>query len=351
MKADVDPAIVNAQVQKKYEFPTSNRMRSSLWPRSIYLPSTDPEHFTAEESFEVIWAGRRTGFFGSEGNGGRGGSCRSVRWSEVCDKMVGYFGRLVYDVSSSRPLSREDLAVLAEDEGPWRNPSTPARRAAQQGGSVDDVVINLEALRPFWVWFWQATLTLRRTRAWWLGESRGVRGFAGFVKKSDVVTLLSGRAPGTFLIRFSASRPGALAIHYASVRERGMVRDVLVNVTDSGSLSCEDSGPQAGRQVLTYSNLEDLVRQMSHLTRFHPDTPKGEIIPFRRSLARHRMSMQEGEHGRLSGGREAGMESQRRHSMEETRRRASMANGTSRVSMSRPLRPPVSSLERASAHA
>lgn len=138
---------------------------------------------------------------------------------------------------------------------------------------MSEVLISRKKLKPFWAWFWQAATTLRRTPVWSKGEAGPASGFAGFMRKDVALGLLSRAAPGTFLVRFSTSKPGALAIHYmaTSRSRRGTVVSGIVNVSKAGALSVEN-----GTQ--TFHDLDDLVLSTEQLRFIHPNVRKEDVF-------------------------------------------------------------------------
>lgn len=219
------------------------------------------------DAFHALWAdivGQNTEFYGlTEGRA----RTQAVQWGRWSEALVRYFSVHVPG-ARDRPLSSGDLKMFAEDATLWKG-ACPAEMAARQDVDVPAVLMSHEGLKKFWVWFYQATITLRRTFAWSLGVNKHKPGFAGFMKKSTAIALLANAARNTFLIRFSASMPGGLAIHYRSSPRRGVV-SVSVQVGPGGELSY-DNGP-------TYHDLVDLALRSKPLLYVYPNTPKTEIF-------------------------------------------------------------------------
>lgn len=201
----------------------------------------------------------------------------SISWGRLCTAIASYFAARVTG-ARDRPLTKADFELFAEDSALWVGP-TPAQLRARYDGDVAAVPITLEDFKPFWGWFWQAVATLKSTGAWSAGAGGAAPGFAGFVKKASLGRLLSRARPGTFLIRFSISKPGALAVHYSSFRNRGVVKNVVVNVNDRGELSFDTGDAR-------YRNLDELALKTRQLMFLHPNTPKNEVF----SRPQHRSS-------------------------------------------------------------
>lgn len=238
---------------------------------------------TASDALEVLWSEVKgkslDGFYGpSSGGGAEGGGAGSdgVRWGRLCEAIGRYFERRVLGAKIRR-LEASDFDLFASDEALWRQSDgpPPAETALKHGRDVAGVPISRKKLEPFWRWFWQAVTTLRRTAAWSTGLNGPALGFAGFMKKDAALTLLSSAEPGTFLIRFSTSKPGALAVHYVGSKGKrlGTVVSGIVNVSSAGALSVEKRGGE-----LTFHDLDDLVLSTEQLKILHPGVPKEAVF-------------------------------------------------------------------------
>lgn len=214
----------------------------------------------------------------------------TLTWGELCEALEECFARRVPG-ASSRPLSSEDLTVFAEDEGLWGSGSMPpAMRRGEYGGDVSAVVVTLDSFKPFWKWFWQATATLRRTGAW--EERNGMRGFAGFLKKVTANRVIARADPGTFLIRFSTSKLGAMAIHYKS--HKAGVINVLVTVDSDGQLSVD------GKK---HRDLSALVMSTRNIRRLYPKNTRKELVFAPRQNGGYPQPRSSGSSGDAGGGR------------------------------------------------
>lgn len=262
------------QAQYAYTDATIDRRHSSIITRPSAIVAHHVEE-TASDALERLWeeiVGMNHGFYGPSDGGGGGGENRSaeVSWGRLCEAIGRYFVRQVPG-ARDRPLQSSDFDLFASDEALWSREDgpSPKRAAERQDGRVSDVLISRRKLTPFWRWFWQAATTLRRTPAW----STGASGFAGFMRKDKALNLLSCAEPGTFLVRFSTSKPGALAIHYVATSRsrRGQVVSGIVNVSRAGALSVEN-----GRQ--TFHDLDDLVLSTEQLRFLHPKVRKEDVF-------------------------------------------------------------------------
>lgn len=259
------------QLQKQYEYqdlPSENRVRYRRYDpiRTIVAEATAVD---ALYGFWVEVTRTNIRFFDSPDG--------SISWGRLCTAIACYFAARVPG-ARDRPLTKADFELFAEDPALWVGP-TPAQVRARYDGDVAAVPITPEDFEPFWCWFWQAMVTLKSTGAWSAGSGGAAPGFAGFVKKASLGPLLSRAQPGTFLIRFSTSKPGALAVHYASSRDRGVVKNVVVNVNDRGELSFDTGNAR-------YRNLDELALKTRQLVFLHPNTPKAQVF----SRPHHRSS-------------------------------------------------------------
>lgn len=68
--------------------------------------------------------------------------------------------------------------------------------------------------KPFWMWFGRVLQTLRFERSTTSLWSDGV--IAGLIGRKEAESILQCEKPGTFLVRFSETRPGVLAVAYSA---------------------------------------------------------------------------------------------------------------------------------------
>ncbi len=250
---------------------------------------------TPGDALERVWRDalgtRSRGFYGAGadgesgenggGGGGGGGGSSVVSWGRLCEAIGRYFKERVLG-GLNRPLESSDFDLFASDAALWKREDGPltsqaARQAEAAGGTrpvdVSEVLLSRRKLKTFWKWFWQAVTTLRSTSAWSTGVAGPALGFAGFMRKDVALSLLSKAKPGTFLIRFSTSKAGALAVHYMSTssRKRGVVVSAIVNVSAAGALSVENGSRD-------YHDLDDLVLSTDQLKFLHPNVRKEDVF-------------------------------------------------------------------------
>lgn len=75
--------------------------------------------------------------------------------------------------------------------------------------------------------------------------------FHGFVSGEETKRLLESQAVGTFLLRFSSSKPGSFALGFT--QNKGRVQHVIIRSTPEGFVMLE-----SGRET-TFASLEDIV--------------------------------------------------------------------------------------------
>lgn len=216
------------------------------------------------------------GFYGGGGRErkGRAEGESEVTWGRLCVAIGRYFERKVPG-ARGRPLESADFDLFASDAALWKQEDggSPDSRARRHGANVVEVLLSRQKLDTFWRWFWQAVTTLCSTSAWSAGRWGRALGFAGFMRKDDALARLYGTAPGTFLIRFSTTQKGALAVHYTSTSRgrRGALVSVIVNVSNAGELTIKNGNRP-------YHDLDDLVLSLEQLKFLHPDVRKNEVF-------------------------------------------------------------------------
>lgn len=283
------------QLQEQYAPPPSTRSppARSVTPQQSPLPLLPPSWTppleprvppeTWEEALDGVWraasgggARANMGWYGPARGAKEGGKEGEVTWGRLCVAIGRYFERKVPG-ARERPLESRDFDLFASDAALWRRKDGSLVSQAERKGfaSVSEMSVSRERLETFWLWFWQAVTTLCSTSAWSTGGLRGrAPGFAGFMRKDEALARLSGKEPGTFLIRFSMSERGALAVHYTSTsrgRRRGELVGVIVQVSSAGELSIRD-----GKRP--YHDLDDLVLSLEQLRFLHPDVRKDDVF-------------------------------------------------------------------------
>lgn len=294
------PLFLAEQLQAKYAWSDADAQK----PGILFSPPRRPQSVppileeTPADALERVWRDAlgttSMGFYGSGADGergengvgvgsgvGGGGGRGVVPWGRLCEAIGRYFKERVLG-ALNRPLETSDFDLFASDAALWKKEDGPltsqaARQALAAGEThpvdVSEVLLSRRKLKTFWKWFWQAVNTLRSTSAWSIGVAGPALGFAGFMRKDVAISLLSKAQPGTFLIRFSTSKAGALAVHYMSTspRKRGVVVSAIVNVSPAGALSVENGSRD-------YHDLDDLVLSIDQLKVLHPNVRKEEVF-------------------------------------------------------------------------
>lgn len=111
----------------------------------------------------------------------------------------------------------------------------------------------------FWDWFYE-TWKLTRDHLACLWKSDYI---LGFVPKDKAEALLQSSEPGTFLLRFSESIPGAICITALVERDGGRT---IYMVT-----------PMVGKELHSLS-LPDMLHSYAELKRLYPDRNKDEVM-------------------------------------------------------------------------
>ncbi|CAM9781737.1 unnamed protein product [Scytosiphon promiscuus] len=131
------------------------------------------------------------------------------------------------------------------------------------------------------------------------------------MRKEVALSLLSSAEPGTFLIRFSTSTPGALAVHYAATSRsrRGTVVSGIVNVDKRRGLSVKKGNR-------TFHDLDDLVLSTEQLKfLLHHDAGSGGTVVVRKEEVFGRPQRRESWSGARRATEELGEAVSRRLSM------------------------------------
>ena len=103
----------------------------------------------------------------------------------------------------------------------------------------------------------------------------------GFLRNSEVTTLLKERSVGTFLVRFSFSQPGWLVVEYlikgkvATQKRRATVEVHNIKGTTRFVLPIK-KGLKFEKETLP-----DLLSAVSLFKHLHPDRPKNQILSSR----------------------------------------------------------------------
>lgn len=240
---------------------------------NLRVPGEDTDDALTSFWAEVAGSPIQLGFYSSPGSE----HAEAIEWGELCSGMKRWFTRWVPG-ARSRPLEAEDFALFAEDPALWDRPC-PAIMAESAGVEVAAVRISRRKFKRFWRWFWKAIGTLCITGAWTAGENVRIRCFAGFLSSSTAESLLTAAEPGTFLIRFSTSKPATLVVQFTT-KDRE-VKKVAIDVLKTGQVKCTvGSGEER-----TYRSLFAMALTLKQLSHLHPDWPKHEAfrLPQRRS--------------------------------------------------------------------
>ncbi|CAN0489215.1 unnamed protein product, partial [Laminaria digitata] len=123
------------------------------------------------------------------------------------------------DGSTPRFISQEEMCflkerLLSEQEMVARGGGVDTRARASHGGDEHQrAMISIEAFVRFSKWWARVMATLSRLRDDW--SSTDFVRVRGFVGKQTAIDMLLDKEIGTFLLRFSETEAGALAISLA----------------------------------------------------------------------------------------------------------------------------------------
>jgi hypothetical protein len=103
------------------------------------------------------------------------------------------------------------------------------------------------------------------------------RWFHGFLSSIEAERFLERQPPGTFLIRFSKSKPGSFAIAYVDANNRNAVTHTLITCAPPSGFKIEEAYNRSAKGRL-FVTLNEIVEFYSYILK----------IPFRSDLSRQR---------------------------------------------------------------
>eukprot|EP01006_Ploeotia_vitrea_P038935 TRINITY_DN66291_c0_g1_i1.p1 TRINITY_DN66291_c0_g1~~TRINITY_DN66291_c0_g1_i1.p1 ORF type:complete len:273 (-),score=169.52 TRINITY_DN66291_c0_g1_i1:116-832(-) len=192
---------------------------------------------------------------------GIGDRLLSVRWGVLQKVLQQFFVRATQQ--DTRPLSAMDLNTLG-----W---GFISNSAAHNTGSqsMDDRVVTLDSFGRQWFIFSSIVHSINsKLRYLWVQLNPIV--IHGVLSSKRAISLLQHRKPGTFLLRFSETRPGHMSVSY--VARPGFVQHTRIDTRGNG-YQIDVNG-----RVLTYDSLEEFVLLCRPLLTLYPDTPKERVF-------------------------------------------------------------------------
>jgi hypothetical protein len=182
----------------------------------------------------------------------------------VAPQISRYFAAKLESDAVTRPLSLRSIDFLNKSSLIWGCGKAPA----QCGGSVDVAMFS-----AFWAWFHPLVECIAFSELWSFTQPRLLH---GFLSKGVCVNMLKHAPPGTFLLRFSETRPRCFVIAYVHddgcvqfvpVTCRGKDRGWHVALQDQPNVAASCSG-------VTFPTIQDLILSVTVLKYLFPQTPK-----------------------------------------------------------------------------
>jgi len=180
-----------------------------------------------------------------------------VEWHILEKEIVEHFNQhALQHAKSYRSLSKEDLHAI---------------RAQLEEGKKGEK-INFNAVKKRWHWF----TTLERIVSkigfvWWQEEPRLCQ---GIVSRYTSEQMLKNQLKGTFILRFSESQPGFIAVDYVHSR-RGVVH-TLIDANGSRFKSFERVHDRNVERE--YDTLPELIMSLSFFRYVYPNVNKQDVF-------------------------------------------------------------------------
>lgn len=182
----------------------------------------------------------------------------------VAPQISRYFAAKLENDAVSRPLSLRSIDFLNKSSLIWGCGKAPA----QCGGSVD-----VAMFAAFWAWFHPLVECIAFSALWPFTQPRLLH---GFLSKGVCVNMLKHAPPGTFLLRFSETRPRCFVIAY--VHDDGCVQFVPVTCRGKNRgwhVALQDQqDASTGSGGVTFPTIQDLLLSVTVLKYLFPQTPK-----------------------------------------------------------------------------
>jgi len=180
-----------------------------------------------------------------------------VDWSILEKELIKHFNQHALQYAKSyRSLSKDDLNAI--------------RTQLEEGKKFGKITFN--AVKKRWHWF----ITLERVvqkigYVWWQEEPRLCQ---GIVSRSTSEQMLRGQPKGTFILRFSESQAGFIAVDYVHSR-RGVVH-TLIDANGSRFKSFERVHDRNIERE--YDTLPELILSLSFFRYVYPNINKKDVF-------------------------------------------------------------------------
>ncbi|ETW08697.1 hypothetical protein H310_01224 [Aphanomyces invadans] len=188
----------------------------------------------------------------------------AVPFEYLGQQVSRFFASQLRQEAVLRPLSTRCMDFLSSSDRIWGRPGmSPNAR----GGFVD-----VQMFRAFWTWFEPLLSCIKTSRLWGFKHPRLLH---GFISKSSCQNMLRPCVPGTFLLRFSETKPSCLVVVF--VTAAGRVEMVPIEYKHSSPRQFEvylhDS-----MSIVSFPTLHELVLNVHVLKYIYPHTPKHDVF-------------------------------------------------------------------------
>lgn len=180
----------------------------------------------------------------------------------IAPQISRFFAAQLKSDAVARPLSLRSIDFLGKSSLIWGCGQAPSQR-----GSVD-----VGMFAAFWRWFHPLVECISYSGLWAFTQPRLLH---GFLSKGVCVNMLKHAPPGTFLLRFSETRPKCFVIAY--VHDDGCVQFVPVTClgnTRGWHVALQDQQNSNGGGGVTFSTIQELILSVTVLKFLFPQTPK-----------------------------------------------------------------------------
>lgn len=224
-----------------------------------------------------------------------------MRWPDVSYHLVENFRVSFPEISSRRHLERKDLDALFSYS--VSHPKSGPFRFSREKLFCLNTVADFYA--RWWIPF---KLSMYALKSSWVARPYDIDGkplgalIEGFLRNTDVVNLLRGCSVGTFLVRFSYSKPGWLSVEYliegkVAPQKRRAIIEVFYQVDGSPRFVL----PIKKGFKFERSSLPELLNAVTLFKYLHPDRPKNRILSSKHHNRRRRHGGVDGKRGMAWG--------------------------------------------------
>ena len=194
------------------------------------------------------------------------GVSNQCSWAQLSHALLQYFKTFA---SFERLLESQDLKFLLAKLNPNNNNDLEASR----------IMISLEQFEKFWPWFEQICTMISFILPLWVARTcnpdtpnNTTYLIHGFISKSKVIELLASviNVDGTFILRFSESRLGCLAVSY--VDSGKFVHSLIEWFPDGFVVEIEN------KKKVKYPDLTELILKCKMFSNLFPNVNKNNAF-------------------------------------------------------------------------